>query len=91
MNIKDLPHTVYAEAFEELQKKVEFFNERFDGNLVIDSCVENTDNFRHVYVYVHGDRDLINVLSIKMVNWQHQHHSVCCLYVLPVEEMRETL
>lgn len=91
MNIKDLPHTVYAEAFEELQKKVEFFNERFDGNLVIDSCVENTDNFRHVYVYVHGNRDLINVLSIRMVSWQHQRHSVCCIYVLPVEEMKGTL
>lgn len=92
MKVKDLESdSIFSEQFAVLRGIVQDVEHKFDDKLYFDSQVVNGRNWRNVCVGLHGDRNLINIVVIRFISWQHMNvrYDDCHLLVYPVEELPE--
>lgn len=81
--------SVFKTAFEKLLDLISEAEIRYDTRLYIDSEYMNTRSWLNVAVFIHGDRNIVNIISIKLITWQHQNLKAwenCYLYVYPAED-----
>lgn len=92
MKVKDLENDpTFSEQFAILRGIVQDVEHKFDDKLYFDSQVVNGRNWRNVCVGLHGDRNLINIVVIRFISWQHMNvrYDDCHVLVYPVEELPE--
>lgn len=92
MKLKDLEGDfVFGGQLAALKGIVQDIEHKFDDKLYFDTCVVNGSNWRNICVGLHGDRNLINLVVIRFINWQHMNvrYDDCHLLVYPVEELPE--
>ena len=81
-------NSVFKPAYGKLLELISEAEKRYDTKLYVDTNYENCRSWLHVAVFIHGDRNVINMVAIKLISWQHQNlkawHSY--LYVYPAED-----
>lgn len=83
---------VFGPAYDKLVNVISETEKRYDCKLYIDSVVGNMPNWLQTCVYLHGDRNIINIVAIKIMRWQHSHLDSwdnCYMYVYPAEDMEK--
>ncbi|QGZ16263.1 hypothetical protein Hena1_00870 [Erwinia phage Hena1] len=92
MNVKLLADekSVYKDAYARLLELILEAEERYGEKVYVDTISECGKRWVNVNVYLHGERHIINLIIIKMVNWQNKNVKAwdCKLYVYPAEERR---
>lgn len=82
---------VYKDAYLALKKIIKECEKKYDTKIYIDSHVGFAANWMDSKVYLHGDRNVVNIVCLKLVVWQHNRGTKRgggCLYAYPVEELK---
>lgn len=84
-------NSVFKGAYARLLELIREAEERFDEKLYVDTMTGSGKTWLNVNVFLHGDRNVINWVIIKMVTWQNRNIPSwqSKLYVYPAEEKSE--
>lgn len=77
---------VSFEALKEIMKNAE---KRFNTKLYLDSQVQIGKSWLDTVVYIHGERNVVNLVCMKLIVWQHNNLKAgdCYLYAYPAEDI----
>ena len=82
-------NSVFKAAYGKLLELISEAEERYNTKLYVDTMYENARSWLSVVVFLHGDRNVINMVAIKMITWQHQNLKAwekSYLYIYPAED-----
>jgi len=82
-------NSVFKPAYGKLLELISEAEKRYDTKLYVDSTYENARSWLNVAVFIHGDRNAVNIVAIKMITWQHQNLKPwenSYMYVYPAED-----
>lgn len=83
---------MYGEAYKKLEEIISESEKKYNCKLYIDSAVGSMQNWLQVSVFIHGDRNVVNIVAIKIMSWQHNHLAAWenhYVYVYPAEDMEK--
>lgn len=83
-------NSVCKEAFEALKSIMATAEKRYNTKLYLDSRVDIGKSWLESCVYIHGDRNVVNLVCLKLVNWQLRNFKPgyeYLLYAYPAEDM----
>ena len=84
--------SVCHEAFIALKNIMDVAEKRFNTKLYLDSKIEFGKSWLETKVYIHGDRNVVNLVCLKLINWQHRNlppGKQYMLYAYPAEDMEK--
>ena len=82
--------SVCREAFMALKNIMAVAEKRFNTKLYLDSRVGIGKSWLESCVYIHGDRNVVNLVCLKLITWQHNNlprGNQYLLYAYPAEDM----
>lgn len=64
---------------------------RHGSKMYLDSVCDFGVSWTDTKVYIHGDRNVVNLVCIRLIAWQHKHLGPCdhYLYAYPAEVRNE--
>lgn len=90
MNIKYIKDSdMFKDSYEHLEKLIEEAYQRFDEKLYINIETRCSEHWCDENVYLYGNRNVVNWVSIRMINYNNRMglgRSKGVLYVYPVSE-----
>ena len=94
LNIKMISDekSVCCEAFLAMKQIMLDAEKRYSTKLYLDSHVEFGKSILETCVFIHGDRNVVNIVCLKLINWQHRHYHrgwEYMLYAYPAEDLLE--
>ncbi len=86
-----LENSIHRASYLQLKDIIKRAEERYSTTITIEEDLGSTTSWLDDKVYLVGDRNVVNIVCLRLINWQHRRgyfprHGF--LYVLPAEERK---